>query len=115
MKNYNYGLHVLGDAGISSFVPWLGVVGKVAGGLLGGSNTAAAAPTAAQQAATAQAAAAQQQLAMQQALAQAHAQAVAEQAAASAKTTQMLMFGVLGAVVLGGAFMVLNKRNGDQL
>ena len=107
MKGYKHGADILG-LGVTDFVPWLGTVGKIVGGL-GGSNTPAA-PTAAQQAATAQAAAAQQQLAMQQAIDRAHAQAVAEQAAASAKTTQMLMFGMFGAVVLGGAYLVLSKK-----
>lgn len=34
---YDEGLDILGD-GIGDFVPWLGIVGKVAGGALGGSD-----------------------------------------------------------------------------
>jgi hypothetical protein len=32
------GLDILGGVGIGDFVPWLGVVGKLAGGLAGGSD-----------------------------------------------------------------------------
>lgn len=78
---YGAGLDILG-AGVGDFVPWLGMVGNLAGGLLGGGGDKGGGADA-------------QKKAIEEAL----AKAKAEQDAARTRT---LLYVTLGAVMVGG-------------
>jgi hypothetical protein len=92
------GVDVLGAGlGVGDFVPWLNIVGKVAGGLGGGGDDKAKAD-----AATA--------IAIKKALEEQAAKQAREKAEAEARTTRMILYGVLGVTAVGGMFMFLGRR-----
>lgn len=83
------GLDILGGMGVGDFVPWLGVVGKLAGGLAGGSDGGSSPE--AQKAAVQKAVEAQKQ---KEALAKAQSDAA---------RTKALLYGTVG--VLGAGLL----------
>jgi hypothetical protein len=100
--SYKHGMDVLGD-GIESFLPWLGVVSKVATGAMGaaskGKGGGAAGGTAAPSGPS-----------MQQMMEQEHQRQALEKAQADAATTKMLLFGAIGLVVVGGLTFVIARK-----
>jgi len=109
MSAYKRGLEVLGD-GVGDFLPFLNIVGKVAGGaggLTGGGSPAGGA--AKSEPSKADVEAAVQKAIEQDRAKQARAKEVAK-AEASAKTTQLLLVSILGVLGLGGAYLLIRKK-----
>ena len=97
-KAYSHGLDVLG-LGVGDFVPWLNVVGKVAGGLTGGGGD----DKDKQKAATEEA--------IKRALEQERLKQAAAKAEHDAAVTRWILVGTVGVVGLGGlAFLATRKR-----
>lgn len=92
-----YGDDIVLGLGVGDFVPWLNIVGKVAGGVGGGGDDKAKSD-----AATA--------LAIKKALEEQEAKRAREKAEAEARTTRMILYGVLGVTAVGGMFMFLSRR-----
>jgi len=93
MSTYEAGLDVLGaGGGIGDFVPWLGVVGKLLGGGGGGSESGKSSEDA-----------------IRRALEEERQRQAMEKARADAQRTQMIMFGGLGLLGLGGIFLLLRR------
>jgi len=85
--------------GVGDFVPWLNVVGKVAGGLTGGGGDDKDKSKAATEEA------------IKKALEQERMKQQAAAAAAQAATMRAILFGTLGAVGVGGIlFFALRKK-----
>lgn len=109
IASYDEGLDVLGAGlGIGDFVPWLNVVGKVAGGIASvatgdsGKGAAQAPQTQAfQQKET--------QDAIRRALEKERERQAAEKARADAAATRNLVYVLLGVVGVGGALLILKK------
>lgn len=96
-KTYEAGLDVLG-LGVGDFVPWLNVVGKVAGGLTGGGGD----DKEKQKAATEEA--------IKRALEQERLKQAAAKAEHDAAVTRWTLIGVVGAVGLGGLALLAFGR-----
>lgn len=94
---YDHGLDVLGQ-GVGDFVPWLGVVGKVMGGLAGGTGATGAQSAEAQKAA------------IEKALAEERMRQAAAKAAADAARARMIAYGVAGVVGIGAIVFLLRRR-----
>jgi hypothetical protein len=92
MTAYEAGTDVLGDGvNVGDFIPWLGLVGKVVGSVTGSSSP--------------------NDKALKEAADKAAKEALAkQQAQAAAARNQLIMVAVLGAVGLGGMFLILNRR-----
>lgn len=107
-EQHEAGLDVLGGSslGITDFVPWLGAVGKIAGGLLGGSDdkktATGTASTTSNDAAT--------KLAVAQALAAQKQRDAEAKAEADAKRSWAILYGVLGALGVGATVYVVTKK-----
>lgn len=91
---YKNGTEILG-LGVGDFVPWLKVVGNVAGGLAGGDQGASKAD---------------QEKAIQKALEQERIKQQAAKAEADAARTRSILYGVIGAVGVGGLVFVFTRR-----
>lgn len=104
-KKYMYGADVLGE-GIESFVPWLGIVGKVAGGLTGGGGGSN--PLASTTGGKASSGG-DTQKAVQEALAQERAHQAMAKVAKDATITKFAAFGAVGIIGLGVLVLAFRK------
>jgi hypothetical protein len=95
LGSYDCGLDVLGGAGASDFMPYLGVIKSLAGGLGQQQQTTTQPETLTQ---------------VQQALEQERARQALAAAEAKARNTRYALYGVLGALGVAGVAWILARR-----
>ena len=108
MKNYYVGADVLGE-GIGDFVPWLGIVGKVAGGLTGGGGDSKSSNPLASMTGGKANSGGDTQKAVQEALAQERAHQAMAKVAKDATITKFAAFGAVGIIGLGVLVLAFRK------